>query len=87
MGPAKLIRILPASSSPEAQLLELYHLDRDPAELQNEAAAEPERARSLLATMEALHPTWGRPGEVPLDESEPLDEATLEKLRGLGYIK
>lgn len=88
MGTDKMIRILPAGAGPPAAaVIELYHLDSDPGELHDEAASEPERAAALTAAMESVDLAWGEPGAKPLDESEPIDEETLDKLRGLGYIK
>jgi len=87
-GPDKLIRVRPAGSPADAEsAIELFHLDTDPGERRDEADSEPELASSLREAMERLDPYWGEPGAKPVDENEPIDEETLDKLRGLGYIK
>jgi arylsulfatase A-like enzyme len=84
----KLIRITPPPTDPAASTrLELYHLVQDPGERVNAAKLEPERIDVLLALMAAMEPQWGVPGARPLSQGEPIDDETLDKLRGLGYIK
>jgi arylsulfatase A-like enzyme len=59
---------------------ELYHLERDPAELDNRVAAEPELAAGLLAEVEA----WRGSIEAREGDGE-LGEETLRMLQSLGY--
>jgi arylsulfatase A-like enzyme len=63
---------------------ELYDLTRDPHEAANLVAVEPEVARSMIERLEA----WERSLEdkrIETREAE-YDEATLQRLRGLGYV-
>jgi len=63
---------------------ELYDLSRDPSETSNLVAVEPEIARSLTERLE----TWERSLEDKRIETRQAeyDEATLQRLRGLGYV-
>ncbi|MBA3304070.1 MAG: sulfatase [Acidimicrobiia bacterium] len=63
---------------------ELYDLEADPGETRNLFATEPARARPLLDQLEE----WQRSCEdltIETSEAE-YDDATLDRLRGLGYI-
>ena len=84
----KLIRITPPASDPAAETsVELYHLAHDPGERVNAAMLEPERIDALLSLLAAMELQWGVPGGKPLGNGDPIDDETLDKLRGLGYIK
>jgi arylsulfatase A-like enzyme len=63
---------------------ELYDLSRDPNETANLVAVEPEVARLLVERLEA----WERSLEDKRIETRQAeyDEATLQRLRGLGYV-
>jgi arylsulfatase A-like enzyme len=65
---------------------ELYDLEEDPRELRNLIAERPQLARamekSLHRYLARLHYSYGS-----LEEVSPLDEAHLERLRGLGYLQ
>ncbi len=62
---------------------ELYHLDDDPGELVNLAAAEPERLRDLARS---LRP-WIDLGVAEPAEATHLDDAAREQLKALGYLQ
>ena len=65
--------------------LELFHLERDPQELDDLAAREPERAARLAERLEVFEAA--RP---PLFDAAPrarADAETREALRALGYVK
>jgi arylsulfatase A-like enzyme/Tfp pilus assembly protein PilF len=64
----------------ELPMPELYDLARDPAEAQNLAASAPEPLERLRARLRGLRAKDA--GAVPSRE----DEATLERLRSLGYL-
>jgi len=73
---------------------ELYHVDVDPGETQNLAAAEPERVAQLTARLETrLTELGGRPFRLA-DEPPPagaegfagVDDATRRALESLGYV-
>lgn len=74
--PYKLI-----SSSTDAP--ELYKLDTDPGELDDLAAAEPERVQQLLGRLESLREAQANPAAAPSDS--PLSEREKRRLRSLGY--
>lgn len=59
---------------------ELYHLERDPAELDNRVAAEPELAESLRTEVEV----WRSSIDTREGDGE-LSEETLRMLQSLGY--
>jgi len=63
---------------------ELYDLTRDPNEAVNLVTIEPEVARSMIERLEA----WERSQEGKRIETRQAeyDEATLQRLRGLGYV-
>jgi hypothetical protein len=63
---------------------ELYDLRRDPSETSNLVAVEPEVARLMIDRLEA----WERSLEDKRIETRQAeyDEATLQRLRGLGYV-
>ena len=61
---------------------QLYHLEDDPEELLDLAAAEPERVRS----MERLIRPWIELGRVKARTSAHLDDAAREQLEALGYL-
>lgn len=61
---------------------ELFDLDRDPESARDLSAEAPGVARELLDGLDAF-----RRAPVAAAESAPLDEATLERLRELGYIQ
>jgi len=63
---------------------ELYDLTRDPNEAVNLMTIEPEIARSMIERLEA----WERSQEGKRIETRQAeyDEATLQRLRGLGYV-
>jgi arylsulfatase A-like enzyme len=63
---------------------ELYDLTRDPEETSNLVATEPDVARSMIEQLEA----WERALQDKRIETREADydEATLQRLRGLGYI-
>jgi arylsulfatase A-like enzyme len=73
---------------PRQQRLELYDLASDPRETRDLAAADPERAQSLLQALES----W-RVGELEraqayrADARAELDAAELARLRALGYVR
>ncbi len=77
-GRYKLIRI----PRPEADLHELYDLDRDPAETVNLYAALPEVARRLGEKLDG----WLASAPPPPPSPAPLDEETRQRLRSLGYV-
>ncbi len=58
---------------------EFYDLARDPGELENLAAAEPERVARMAATFDSQVRFWTFP------EAIEIDEELLEKLKALGY--
>lgn len=63
---------------------ELYDLVGDPAEVNNLVSARPDVARSMIEQLEA----WERALEDKRIETRDAeyDEATLQRLRGLGYV-
>jgi arylsulfatase A-like enzyme len=63
--------------------LELYHLENDPAEQENLAAAEPERAEAMRAQLRAFAESLpeGKAGRVQLSAEE------AARLRELGYLE
>jgi arylsulfatase A-like enzyme/Tfp pilus assembly protein PilF len=64
----------------DAPAAELYHLDRDPREMRNLYADEPERGAELQRLLDSLH--RDAPAPAPL----PLDAESAAKLRSLGYL-
>lgn len=66
---------------------ELYDLTADPAELNNLIHAHPQRAQQMLAALKAHLDTLPRfETSAEPEEPSPVDEATLRRLRGLGYV-
>lgn len=61
----------------------LYHLERDPLELQEWSALEPERVQRMRAAMLARVQQL----EAGAGSVRTLDPETLEKLRALGYVQ
>jgi arylsulfatase A-like enzyme len=59
----------------------LYHLGRDPEELHDLSAEEPERVAAMRARLEP----WVRMGVVSADAPAHLDAAALQQLEELGY--
>jgi arylsulfatase A-like enzyme len=64
---------------------ELFDLERDPEELRDLAAAEPERVRGLAARLRAA--AAQRPPQYSEASRAELQPATEEALRALGYIE
>ena len=60
---------------------ELYNLKNDPAEIKNDVASRPDLVATLKAEMESTPPYWSRPGTIGISEE------SLERLRGLGYVR
>ena len=60
---------------------ELYDLNTDPAETRNVVARRPNLAATLKTELESTPRYWSRPGTIGLSEE------SLERLRGLGYIR
>ena len=63
---------------------ELYHLERDPEELDDLFATEPERARQLSAALEAVE--GRRPALFTAEDRAELRPETAEALKKLGYL-
>jgi arylsulfatase len=67
----------------------LYDLERDPFELEDVAALQPERALALRGVLEALVRRLRERGEAlrggRAPETRPLDPETIEQLEALGY--
>ncbi len=63
---------------------ELYDLDQDPGELTNLASTQPDVAARLDSTMSAL--IQATTGNLPTGTGGTVDQATLERLRSLGYV-
>ena len=61
---------------------ELFHLGKDPDELVDLAAAEPERVRAMARVLRPLIEL----GEFEMGETPDLDSEALEHLRALGYL-
>ncbi|MCL4216389.1 MAG: sulfatase [Candidatus Hydrogenedentes bacterium] len=81
LGDYKLIRALKTGA------IELYDLENDPGERENLAASDPDRARELLAVMEAWTASW--PSDFSRQQTgEPaeLDPAIQKELEALGYV-
>jgi arylsulfatase A-like enzyme/Flp pilus assembly protein TadD len=66
----------------ELPIPELYDLASDPAEARNLAASSPEPLERLRARLSGLRAREAEAGAAPSRE----DEATLERLRSLGYL-
>lgn len=60
---------------------ELYDLKSDPTETENLVAGRPDLVADLRAELESKPPYWRRAGTIGLSEE------SLERLRGLGYIR
>ena len=60
---------------------ELYNLKSDPTETKNHVAGRPDLVATLKAELESTPPYWRRPDSIGLSEE------SLERLRGLGYIR
>ena len=60
---------------------ELYNLENDPAETKNSVAVRPDLAAALKMELESTPRYWSRPGTIGISEE------SLERLRGLGYIR
>ncbi len=79
-----------AEESPEAVAerrlvaLELFDLDTDPREQSDLSEREPERAQRLYERLDEWERTHARDQAAPQLQ---LDEATLERLRSLGYLE
>ena len=78
-GPWKLIRTLAPDGSVSA--IELYHRRRDPAELRDQAADQPEVVRRLLTLLDAQEATRTLE-QVRVEVGGDLEES----LRALGYV-
>ncbi|MEZ5330851.1 MAG: sulfatase-like hydrolase/transferase [Thermoanaerobaculia bacterium] len=61
---------------------ELYHLDEDPQELHDLAAADPERATAMRETLAAFVERHATASSV----ASPVDEDTRAQLQALGYL-
>jgi arylsulfatase A-like enzyme len=67
-----------------AGTLELYDLTRDPGERDDRAAAEPDRARELAATLDA----WlDRHRAAPAPPAPSVGKDRMDDLRALGYVE
>jgi arylsulfatase A-like enzyme len=66
--------------------VELYDIGEDPNELHNLADEQPEIVRYLKAELEAEMHSWRRDGAAEND-ADVLDQITLGRLRGLGYLE
>jgi arylsulfatase A-like enzyme len=64
---------------------ELFHLERDPQETKNEAAAQPELVQALEDLILA-HVDEGGAAELPLPPEAELDPEARKALEGLGYL-
>jgi arylsulfatase A-like enzyme len=62
---------------------ELYHLDEDPAEAEDLAAREPEKAAEMGRILEE----WRAATPKYAGAAKPMSPAALERLRSLGYIR
>ena len=60
---------------------ELYNLRTDPGETVNQVAQRPDVAESLTRFLDLTPPWWSRPGAIGVSEE------SLDRLRGLGYIR
>ena len=61
---------------------ELYHLDQDPGELEDRAAAEPRLVAELAAELRAIRSRSRRAGSAAFE----IDEAERQRLQALGYL-
>jgi hypothetical protein len=67
---------------------QLFDLERDPHELDDVAALEPELVERLAGELDAAVAAYGARGRAlaaPDDEGQRLDASRLDDLRGLGY--
>lgn len=76
--------VLPGLERPLAKV-ELYDLEADPGETHELSAQQPEIVRDLGALLDAWEKDHDRGDRN--DNSIPLDEQTIEKLRSLGYVR
>lgn len=60
---------------------ELYDLENDPAETTNDVASRPDLGATLKAELQSTPTYWSRPGTIGISEE------SLERLRGLGYVR
>ena len=60
---------------------ELYDLENDPAETTNDVASRPDLVATLKAELQSTPTYWSRPGTIGISEE------SLERLRGLGYVR
>lgn len=67
---------------PDLELWRLFDLARDPAESRSDEASGTPEIRALQESARAL---WG--AEPAPGRAAPLDPATLEALKGLGYVE
>jgi arylsulfatase A-like enzyme len=62
---------------------ELFDLSRDPGELEDRAAAEPERVAALRKHIER----WIAKGPIARENGPHLDPEAVDRLRALGYLQ
>jgi arylsulfatase A-like enzyme len=75
------------ATGPDAAL-ELFHTEADPLELEDVAAAEPDKAAKLAADLEAWAKMIAAASLDPeLRTDAELDDETLKQLKSLGYIQ
>ena len=86
-GHDKIVRGRPPAADPTAaSVVEVYHLDRDPAERTSVTAGEPERAAGLASVLNGLEKVWGVAGIGGRGAREKIDAETLKQLKALGYV-
>ena len=85
-GTHKLI-LTPAAGEDGEDRIELYDLAEDPKELRNLAAAEPERAAALLASVEEMRAELAAGGHPTYRSKRPLPPPVKQRLRALGYLE
>ncbi len=81
-GPWKLIWPINTKHPHLPRQPQLYHLQDDPEELVDLAAAQPERVRSMRRQLQP----WIELGRIERDGTPHLDDDALDQLRSLGYL-
>jgi choline-sulfatase len=70
-----------------AKETQLFNVANDPGESRDLAAAEPERAAAMKASLEAMLRSLPRPKVDRNRSVKPVDEETQRALKGLGYVE